>query len=208
MPIRRRASDNKQLLFDPRSSLKDQLAILSFAGLVVLAGSLNPIPSRTRPLNSPAPMVLSPKAWKSRSLPDLRRTEQSHHDQRILRSCPPQSESRRGKPWRLFLFFRGLQPTTTCRQPPGPHPEEHLRVSADASRRMAKTAGLRRGRPSRRLRFAQAPQDEGCESNKRRISFAPVAFVPVSFPSNHVARSARTGRIACGLARSRSSLRG
>jgi len=38
---------------------------LSFADLVVLARSLNPIPSRTRPLNSSAPMVLSLKAWKS-----------------------------------------------------------------------------------------------------------------------------------------------
>jgi hypothetical protein len=47
----------------------------SFAGLVVSAGSLYPIPSRTRPLNSPAPMVLSLKAWKSRSLPGLPRTE-------------------------------------------------------------------------------------------------------------------------------------
>ena len=47
----------------------------SFAGLVVLAGSLYPIPSRTRPLNSSAPMVLSLKAWKSRSLPDLPRTD-------------------------------------------------------------------------------------------------------------------------------------
>src|SRR6201982_1484800 len=50
---------------------------LSFAGLVVLAGGLNPIPSRTRPLNSPAPMVLSLKTWKSRSLPSLRRTDYS-----------------------------------------------------------------------------------------------------------------------------------
>jgi hypothetical protein len=33
--------------------------LLSFAGLVVTAESPNPIPSRTRPLNSPAPMVLS-----------------------------------------------------------------------------------------------------------------------------------------------------
>ena len=47
----------------------------SFAGLVVLAESLNPIPSRTRPLNFPAPMVLSPKTWKSRSLPGLPRTD-------------------------------------------------------------------------------------------------------------------------------------
>jgi hypothetical protein len=44
---------------------------------VVLAGSKNPIPSRTRPLNSPAPMVLSLKTWKSRSLPGLPRTESS-----------------------------------------------------------------------------------------------------------------------------------
>ena len=51
------------------------ISCLSFAGLVVVAGSLNPIPSRTRPLNSPAPMVLSLKTWKSRSLPGLPRTE-------------------------------------------------------------------------------------------------------------------------------------
>jgi hypothetical protein len=54
---------------------KFQLAYPSFAGLVVLAGSLNPIPSRTRPLNSPAPMVLSLKTWESRSLPGLPRTD-------------------------------------------------------------------------------------------------------------------------------------
>ena len=52
----------------------------SLADLVVFAGSLNPIPSRTRPLNSPAPMVLSLKAWKSRSLPGLPRTGYPHHD--------------------------------------------------------------------------------------------------------------------------------
>src|ERR1700730_1588294 len=55
--------------------LTSDLCHLSLAGLVVLAGSPNPIPSRTRPLNSPAPMVLSLKAWKSRSLPGLPRTE-------------------------------------------------------------------------------------------------------------------------------------
>ena len=51
----------------PRSSL-------SFAGLVALARSLNPIPSRTRPLNSSAPMVLCLKTWESRSSPGLPRT--------------------------------------------------------------------------------------------------------------------------------------
>src|SRR3954449_11274735 len=57
---------------------------LSFAGLVVLARSLNPIPSRTRPLNSSAPMVLWLKPWESRSLPGLPRTRQfllTCHDQ-------------------------------------------------------------------------------------------------------------------------------
>src|ERR1700704_3494393 len=58
---------------------------LSFAGLVVLARSLNPIPSRTRPLNSSAPMVLWLKPWESRSLPGLQRTKTSsyrYHDQK------------------------------------------------------------------------------------------------------------------------------
>src|SRR3979411_535518 len=49
---------------------------LSFAGLVVLARSLNPIPSRTRPLNSYPPMVLWLKPWESRSLPGLPRTKE------------------------------------------------------------------------------------------------------------------------------------
>src|SRR3984893_10225432 len=63
---------------------------LSFAGLVVLARSLNPIPSRTRPLNSSAPMVLWLKPWESRSLPGLPRTRQflfTCHDQ-IRRRFP------------------------------------------------------------------------------------------------------------------------
>ena len=36
----------------------------------------NPIPSRTRPLNAPAPMVLCLKTRESRSPPDLHRTRQ------------------------------------------------------------------------------------------------------------------------------------
>src|SRR6478752_4281932 len=60
----------------------------SFAGLVAIARSLYPIPSRTRPSNSSAPMVLSLKAWKSRSLPGLPRTELAspHHDIDFLRN--------------------------------------------------------------------------------------------------------------------------
>src|SRR5689334_9740745 len=56
--------------------VKDHLLHLSFfADLVVLARSLYPIPSRTRPSKSSAPMVLSLKTWKSRSLPGLQRTD-------------------------------------------------------------------------------------------------------------------------------------
>src|SRR5881392_510492 len=60
-----------------RIALAACFASLSFAGLVVLARSLNPIPSRTRPLNSSAPMVLWLKPWESRSLPGLPRTKTS-----------------------------------------------------------------------------------------------------------------------------------
>src|SRR5438067_10246363 len=60
---------------------------LSFAGLVVLARSMNPIPSRTRPLNSSAPMVLWLKPWESRSLPGLPKTKQ------FLFTCHDQTET-------------------------------------------------------------------------------------------------------------------
>src|SRR6201996_408988 len=68
-----------------------------FADLVVIARSLYPIPSRTRPSKSSAPMVLSPKAWKSRSLPGLQRTEQTNLFDDETEKNP------RGKP-RGFLF--------------------------------------------------------------------------------------------------------
>ena len=70
--LARKSETELETLFRPPSSV---FRHPSFAGLVVLAGSLYPIPSRTRPLNSPAPMVLSLKAWKSRSLPGLPRTD-------------------------------------------------------------------------------------------------------------------------------------
>src|SRR3954453_15615224 len=74
---------------------QEQLAsTLSFAGLVVIARIPNPIPSRTRPLNSSAPMVLSLKAWEGGALPGLPRTD-------ILLTmkefaAPVSAESRRG----------------------------------------------------------------------------------------------------------------
>ncbi len=48
---------------------------LCFACLVVPAGSLHPIPFRTRPLNSPAPMVLRLKTRESRSPPGMQNTK-------------------------------------------------------------------------------------------------------------------------------------
>src|SRR5690348_16386480 len=51
---------------------------LFLAGLVVIARSLYPIPFRTRPSKSSAPMVLGLKAWKSRTPPGLPRTEQTN----------------------------------------------------------------------------------------------------------------------------------
>src|SRR6516225_3262904 len=66
---------------------------LSFAGLVVLAKSLNPIPSRTRPLNSSAPMVLWLKPWESRSLPGLPRTRKFLFACHNSKKPPPEWEA-------------------------------------------------------------------------------------------------------------------
>ena len=55
------------------------LTYLSFAGLVTMAKCLNPIPSRTRPLNTSALMVLHLKVWESKSLPGLLKTNKQKH---------------------------------------------------------------------------------------------------------------------------------
>ena len=51
--------------------------VLSFAGLVALAKWPDPIPSRTRPSNASAPMVLCLKTWESRSSPGLQKTKRN-----------------------------------------------------------------------------------------------------------------------------------
>src|SRR5262245_35987380 len=81
---------------------------LSFAGLVVLARSMNPIPSRTRPLNSSAPMVLWLKPWESRSLPGLPKTK------KFLFTCHDQTERRF---LREAAFLRLEQASRKCRAP-------------------------------------------------------------------------------------------
>src|SRR3954453_18900720 len=86
--------------------MNDQTACfvsLSFAGLVVLARSMNPIPSRTRPLNSSAPMVLWLKPWESRSLPGLPKTKQ------FLFTCHDQTKRRLPRE-AAFLFVRAATP--------------------------------------------------------------------------------------------------
>src|ERR1051325_4260594 len=94
---------------------KTSLHFPSFADLVVLARSLNPFPYRTRPLNSSAPMVLSLKAWKSRSLPGLPRTENFSHDDWFTRTAAPP-----GRPFRVFdtgwLAERGALCSAECRR--------------------------------------------------------------------------------------------
>ena len=78
----------------------------SLAGLVVLAGSLYPIPSRTRPSNFPAPMVLSLKTWKSRSLPGLPRTETSSRLRtHAMREPRTKRKAAAALPRRLFAFW-------------------------------------------------------------------------------------------------------
>src|SRR3954451_7872121 len=84
---------------------------LSFAGLVVLARSLNPIPSRTRPLNSSAPMVLWLKPWESRSLPDLPRTRH------FLFTCHDQTKRRFPSGRRRFcVYLDEFVPNTRSRR--------------------------------------------------------------------------------------------
>ena len=55
-------------------SLRVAASLLCFAGLVTFAERSDPIPSRTRPSNAQAPMVLCLKTWESRSLPGLPNT--------------------------------------------------------------------------------------------------------------------------------------
>src|ERR1700691_5073513 len=64
-------SIGREQISDDRRQKKSASSFPFFADLVVIARSLYPIPSRTRPSKSSAPMVLSLKAWKSRSPPGL-----------------------------------------------------------------------------------------------------------------------------------------
>jgi hypothetical protein len=128
----------------------------SLAGLVVFAERLNPIPSRTRPLNFPAPMVLSLKAWKSRSLPGLPRTRSPQHDDNL----------RNGRrQWRPFCF-RELPSEN------GEQPQKHPRQLFAKSRRpKSHHADTRRARfrdvaPSSRPDLSQPRPQARCRSRR------------------------------------------
>ena len=84
--------------------------MLSFAGLVVLAGEFYPIPFRTRPSKLPAPMVLRLKPRESRSLPVLPRTASWKRGPRKRNPQHPATtfeEPRAQKCSRGFLLFEG-----------------------------------------------------------------------------------------------------
>src|SRR5437763_15041630 len=95
----RRASRQDQLSETRRTEKSLASYFLSFAGLVVLAKRLNPIPSRTRPLNASAPMVLWLKPWESRSLPGLPRTR--NHPLSMFENETPRRETEAA-----FLFVQ------------------------------------------------------------------------------------------------------
>src|ERR1019366_8967423 len=131
---------------------RERLLHSSLAGLVVLAGGLYPIPSRTPPLNSPAPRVLSLKTWKSRSLPGLPRTN-------ILIAMidfkkPPLGNQRRFFHSR-FLFLLRL-----------PRAPQRRDAAAERFRHFGEQAP---GRPRRRLQMRGAPRlDPGREPRAPR----------------------------------------
>jgi hypothetical protein len=138
----------------------------SLADLVVLARSLNPIPSRTRPLNSSAPMVLSLKAWKSRSLPGLPRTDFPHHDDSLtfrppamaavcLWSCPPQIKKAAAGNRGGFCVSEARHPAIRPRYPAG---AARARCCSGATHMPRSTSRQPRAYPAPRRRRALRPR--------------------------------------------------
>ncbi len=86
-----------------------------FAGLVTFAERSDPIPSRTRPSNASAPMVLCLKTWESRSPPGLPRANNDAspaiRDQTCLITDPRWREHEAN-----WAFAENREPTTEDRQ--------------------------------------------------------------------------------------------
>jgi hypothetical protein len=98
-----------------------------------MARSLNPIPFRTRPLNSSAPMVLCLKTRESRSLPGLQSTE-------ISIKFSSRKQSKKPRPVQLAGLF-AFQPTKRGKD-------------GEQKRKAQRTAGPRRTAETRRTTVA------------------------------------------------------
>ena len=103
---------------------------MCFAGLVVMARGLNPIPFRTRPLNPSAPMVLCLKTRESRSPPGLQSTSNNLSPQ-----CPPSKKPRPDHIRRGFLSFRSCEkPGPNRRTPHSGNPSHQQQPTAKQGR--------------------------------------------------------------------------
>ena len=72
-----------------RQFCKSKIAANCFCfGLVVIATTKHPIPSRTRPLRAVTPMVLRLKTWESRSPPNLTKNRKSIYNTKQYTNRP------------------------------------------------------------------------------------------------------------------------
>ena len=115
-----------------------------------MARSLNPIPFRTRPLNSSAPMVLCLKTRESRSLPGLQSTENLR---KILSTMKHKQKPRRApKAGGVFAFRQPGKPHRT----PAQTQNRNSRPRDNALRRT--WLRLHAGVKTRRRRNARSPK--------------------------------------------------
>ena len=77
-----------RLMFNAVNLRKQRTAICFCFGLVVIATTKHPIPSRTRPLRAVTPMVLRLKTWESRSPPNLTKNRKSIYNTKQYTNRP------------------------------------------------------------------------------------------------------------------------
>src|SRR5262249_10245479 len=171
--------DDRPACLDVTSRLGDAAAAISirgcpnasFAGLVVLAGSPYPIPSRTRPLNFPAPMVLSLKTWKSRSLPGLPRTLN------LFTMNPFQPP--RLTPRRLSLFHH-TQGRATCPPPVADDIPHRRAIDARACRALSAPRVARSILPRRERKQGATHRRRGSPEGKSVTAEAAASAAPAA----------------------------
>ena len=167
---------------------------MCFAGLVALARSLNPIPSRTRPLNSSAPMVLCLKTWESRSPPGLQSTSiLSQAIQSPITAGWSSPVARQAH--NLKAAGSNPAPATKSYRPNHNHPPSEM-TAGDCVRRNAKGAQI--GEPSRTdmvrsLQLCPAGGDEEYSSSRSLPSRRAISLIPsrrstcALYPSSNLA---------------------